>query len=130
MKRREIIEFITNWLRSYLEESQANGFVIGVSGGIDSAVCSTLAARTGLPLLCIEMPIHQSLGQVPTSRNQIAFLKENFPNTRSHEVDLTPMFEELIKALPEAEEMGKKEMSLTNVRARLRMTTLYYFSGL
>lgn len=130
MKCREIIQHITEWLRNYIEESKAKGFVIGVSGGIDSAVSSTLAARTGLPLLCVEMPIHQSRNQVSTARNHLAFLKENYPNTRTIEVDLTAVFDEFIKALPEAADMRNKEISLANARARLRMTTLYYFSGL
>ena len=130
MKSREIIHYISGWLRNYLEEAEAKGFVIGVSGGIDSAVASTLAARTGLPLLCVEMPINQNRIQVSRARDHIAFLKEKYPNTRTHEVDLTPVFDELIKALPEAADKRKKEISLTNVRARLRMTTLYYFSGL
>ena len=130
MKCKEIIQFITDWLRNYNEESKAKGFVIGVSGGIDSAVSSTLAARTGLPLLCVDMPIYQSRSQVSRARNHIAFLQENYPNTRTYEVELTPVFDEFIKALPEAEDMRKKEISLVNVRARLRMTTLYYFSGL
>ena len=130
MKSREIIQFITHWLINYIDESKAKGFVVGVSGGIDSAVSSTLAARTGLPLLCVEMPIHQSQTQEPRALHHIAFLKENYPNTHAREVELTPVFEELIKVLPEAEDMRKKEISLVNVRARLRMTTLYYFSGL
>jgi NAD+ synthase len=130
MKSREIIQFITDWLGNYLEEAKAKGFVIGVSGGIDSAVASTLAARTGLPLLCVEMPIQQSGIQVSSARSHSAFLKENYPNTRSREVDLTPVFDELIKSLPETADLRMKEISLTNVRARLRMTTLYYFSGL
>jgi len=130
MKPREIIQFITEWLRNYLKESEAKGFVIGVSGGIDSAVASTLAARTGMPLLCVEMPINQNRTQVSRGRDHGAFLKENYSNTRTHQVDLTPVFDELIKTLPEAGSIRKKEISLTNVRARLRMTTLYYFSGL
>jgi len=130
MKSREIINYITGWLKNYLEESEAKGFVIGISGGIDSAVTSTLAARTGMPLLCVEMPIHQSRVHISGARDHLAFLKENYPNTRTHEVDLTPVFDELIKALPEAGDIRKEEISLTNVRARLRMTTLYYFSGL
>jgi len=130
MKSREIIQFITDWLRNYLEEAKSKGFVIGISGGIDSAVSSTLAARTGLPLLCVEMPIHQSRVHISGARDHLAFLKKNFPNTRTHDVNLTPVFDELIKALPETADMRMKEISLTNVRARLRMTTLYYFSGL
>lgn len=130
MKCKVIIQFITDWLRNYLEESKAKGFVVGVSGGIDSAVASALAARTGLPLLCVEMPIYQSQVQVSRARNHIMLLKENYPNVRSHAVELTTVFDAFIKSLPEAEDTGKKEISLVNVRARLRMTTLYYFSGL
>ncbi len=130
MKCTEIVQFVTTWLGKYAEDNKAKGFVVGVSGGIDSAVSSTLAARTGFPLLCVEMPIHQSRLQVSRARDHISFLKEKYPNTRSHEVGLTPVFDEFIKSLPQAEDMEKKEVSLVNVRARLRMTTLYYFSGL
>lgn len=130
MKRTEIVNFITDWLRGYCKESMAKGFVIGVSGGIDSAVSSTLAARTGLPLLCVEMPIHQSPHQVSRARDHIDFLKARYPKASSHEVELTSVFDEFIRSLPEADDAGKKERSLVNVRARLRMTTLYYFSGL
>lgn len=129
-KRREIIDFIANWLRNYLEQCNANGFVVGVSGGIDSAVASALAARTGEPVLCIEMPIYQSPVQVSRAHDHIEFLKKNYPNAHSFEVELTPVFDAFIKSLPEAAETRKKEISLVNVRARLRMTMLYYFSGL
>ena len=130
MKSREIIEYITDWLRNYLEEAKAKGFVMGVSGGIDSAVTSTLAARTGLPLLCVEMPIHQGRIQISRAQDHIAFLKENYPNTRTHEVELTPVFDAVDKGTAGIRGYRKKEISLVNVRARLRMTTLYYFSGL
>jgi NAD+ synthase len=130
MKYKEIIQLVTDWLKNYAEEADAKGFVVGISGGIDSAVASTLAARTGLPMLCLEMPIHQSLKQVSRGRDHIEFLKKDYPNVRTQEVELTPVFKALIKALPEAEDMRKKEISLVNVCARLRMTTLYYFSGL
>jgi NAD+ synthase len=130
MKCNKLIQFITDWLKNYIEQSKAKGFVVGVSGGIDSAVASTLAAKTGLPLLCVEMPIYQSQIQVSRAQKHIAYLKDNYANTRCQEVELTPVFNAFIKALPEAEDMRKKEISLVNVRARLRMTTLYYFSGL
>ena len=56
--------FIVNWLHKYLEKSGLNGFVIGVSGGIDSAVTSTLCAKTGAPTLVLNMPIHQILASL------------------------------------------------------------------
>lgn len=125
-----VIHSIVDWLTHYLEASRAQGFVIGVSGGIDSAVCSTLAARTGLPLLCVEMPIHQSPVQVSRARDHIAFLMKNFPNVRDCIVDLSPVFDQFVRSLPDGGEVGEKDTALGNARARLRMTTLYYFSGL
>ena len=59
MKISKVIDFIVKWLKDYAKSSNINGFVIGISGGIDSAVTSTLAAKTGLNILCIEMPINQ-----------------------------------------------------------------------
>ena len=72
-----------------------NGFVIGISGGIDSAVTSTLCAKTGLKLLCIEMPIHQAKSHVSRGQEHIAQLKERFSNVSDTCVDLTPVFEEI-----------------------------------
>ncbi|MDO7703160.1 MAG: NAD(+) synthase, partial [Flavobacteriaceae bacterium] len=60
----KVIDHIVNWLNNYAEKSGMNGFVVGVSGGIDSALTSTLCARTGKPVLCLEMPIHQQKNQV------------------------------------------------------------------
>ena len=130
MKTEAIIEHITDWLRDYGRRAGAGGFVIGVSGGIDSAVSSTLSARTGLPLLVVEMPIHQGRDQVARARDHIAFLKARFGSVDSLEVELTEVFDRLVAALPDSPEDGRREMSLVNTRARLRMTTLYYFAAL
>ena len=67
MQTEKVIEHIVNWLRDYANNAKVKGFVIGVSGGIDSAVTSTLCAKTGLDLLCVEMPIHQGQNQVEKS---------------------------------------------------------------
>ena len=64
MQTTAIINYISDWLLNYTKTSRAQGFIIGISGGVDSAVTSTLAAKTGLPLLCVEMPIHQNKIQV------------------------------------------------------------------
>jgi NAD+ synthase len=130
MKTEAIIEHITSWLRDYCSRAGTEGFIIGVSGGIDSAVSSTLAARTDLPLLVVEMPIHQSRDQVSRAQQHITFLEERYGKVDSLEVELTDVFDRLIEALPDSPDEERREMSLVNTRARLRMTTLYYFAGL
>ncbi len=130
MQTEAVIEHITGWLRDYGQGAGTGGFVIGVSGGIDSAVSSTLAARTGLPLLVVEMPIHQSQNQVTRAREHIESLKQRYENVGSVEVELTDVFDRLIAALPDSPDDARREMSLVNTRARLRMTTLYYFAAL
>ena len=130
MQTQAVIDHITDWLKAYCRRAGTGGFVIGVSGGIDSAVSSSLAARTGLPLLVVEMPIHQSRDQVTRARDHIALLKERHEAVASVEVELSGVFDQLIAALPDAANDQAREMSLVNTRARLRMTTLYYFAAL
>ncbi len=123
------IEYITNWLDEYSEKSNTNGYVIGVSGGIDSAVTSTLAARTGRSLLCVEMPIHQAISQVNRASDHIDWLMKKFPNVRRKQVPLTDTFETIKKAFGPSDS-DNYDLALANTRARLRMTTLYYHAGL
>jgi NAD+ synthase len=126
MQTTAIIDHISDWLLNYVKTSKAQGLVVGISGGIDSAVTSTLAAKTGLPLLCVEMPIHQNKIQVARGLKHIAWLKEKFENVNSVELELTPVFDGFINQIPEDERQN--ELALVNTRARLRMTTLYYFA--
>lgn len=121
---------IVNWLKSYAENAKVNGFVIGISGGVDSAVTSTLCAMTGLKLLCVEMPIHQDAKQVTRGKTHIEFLKSKFPNVSNVEVDLTQTFDVFQNAVPQTDDLAKYNLALANSRARLRMTTLYYFAGI
>ena len=121
---------IVNWLKEYAENAKVNGFVIGISGGVDSAVTSTLCAQTGLKVLCVEMPIHQAQSQVSRAREHIELLKTRFTNVTDVEVDLTPVFETFKKAVPNHNDDAKLNLSLANSRARLRMTSLYYLAGI
>ena len=130
MQIEEIIDHITNWLKEYAESASANGFVVGVSGGIDSATTSTLCAKTGLPTLCLEMPIHQSENQVNRSLNHISWLQKNHDNVSLTQVNLTPVFDSLVESFPVVENEEERFMSLANTRARLRMTSSYYFAAL
>ncbi len=130
MQTTAVKEHIVNWLRDYATKAGAKGFVIGVSGGIDSAVTSTLCARTGLKVICLEMPIHQEASQVSRSRRHIALLEENYTNVARVEVELTPIFDAFVGGLPVPFDNELHLFSLVHARARLRMTTLYYFAGL
>ena len=130
MQSEKVVDYIVNWLKNYAVNANVNGFVIGVSGGIDSAVTSTLCAKTGLNLLCVEMPIHQAQSQVTRALRHIDWLKANFDNVDKIQVNLTPVFDGLIAALPKVKDEEERFMSLANTRARLRMTTLYYFAAL
>jgi NAD+ synthase len=130
MKTQAIINHIVKWLKDYAEKNNQKGFVVGVSGGIDSALTSTLCAETGLEVLCLEMPIHQSKNQVSRALEHIDWLKDHYPNVRMTQVNLTPVFESLLEALPRVENEDDRLMSLANTRARLRMTSLYYFAAL
>ena len=121
---------IVHWLKTYAENAKVNGFVIGISGGVDSAVTSTLCAQTGLRVLCVEMPIHQAQSHVTRGRDHIEQLKNRFPNVSSVEADLTTVFDTFKIEVPEIEDKTKLHLALANTRARLRMTTLYYFAGI
>lgn len=130
MQTAKVVDHIVNWLKDYAVNARMNGFVVGVSGGIDSAVTSTLCARTGLDVMCVEMPIHQAQSQVTRAFNHIHWLRQNYSNVSMVNVNLTPVFDGLIDALPVVEDEESRFMSLANTRARLRMTTLYYFAAL
>jgi NAD+ synthase len=130
MQTEKVVDHIVNWLKDYAINAKVNGFVIGVSGGIDSAVTSTLCANTGLDVLCVEMPIYQAQNQVTRALRHIDWLKSNFKNVSLTQVNLTPVFDSLIGSLPKVKKEEERFMSLANTRARLRMTTLYYFAAL
>ena len=93
MNTLKVVDYIVKWLKDYAENSKMNGFVIGVSGGIDSAVSSMLCAKTGFPVICIEMPIHQAENQISRAKEHIENLKKRFPNVRSTFFDLTNVFD-------------------------------------
>ena len=127
MKTRAVIEHITSWLAQYLESSACRGLVVGVSGGIDSAVTSTLSARTGEPVQVVEMPIHQNPDQASRAHRHVEWLCARYENVRGVAIDLTRPYDSLAAVLPE-EDHASREHALANTRARLRMTTLYYLA--
>ncbi|MCV2486390.1 NAD(+) synthase [Flavobacterium sp. SH_e] len=121
---------IVEWLKNYATSAKVNGFVIGISGGVDSAVTSTLCAQTGLKVLCVEMPIHQAESQVNRAKEHIEQLKKRFPNVSDIQTDLTGVFESFKSAVPSTADEAKVNLALANTRARIRMTSLYYLAGI
>lgn len=126
MKKKEVIDHIVNWLKEYSERTKTEGFVIGISGGIDSALTSTLCARTGKKCIVLSMPIRQNKSEFDRGAEHIEWLKKNYPNVSSHVVDLTGIFEKIESDYPKD---VQDFLSMANSRARLRMTTLYAYAG-
>lgn len=125
---------IVNWLTDYVKGTGVNGFVVGISGGIDSALTSTLCALTGFRTVLVEMPIHQDSKQVSRGRQHIDFLNQRFENCTAMEMDLTPTYDHFLKEISKKTAIEKSEeiknLTLGNTRARLRMTTLYAVAGI
>lgn len=119
----EKIKFISNWIKNYVEHmpTKAQSLVIGISGGIDSSVSSTLSAMTGLKTIVLTMPIKQKSSQHDLSLKHRDWLVKKFKNVEAHTVNLDPLFENFTSALSKF----NNEHGLANSRARLRMTTLY-----
>ncbi len=113
---------IVSWLKGYALENNIKAFVIGVSGGIDSAVSSTLAAKTGLPVYALGMPIHQKEEQESLSDAHLQWLQTNFSNVIVDKFDLTKVFETFKFSM---KEFGTNTHALANTRSRIRMVTLY-----
>lgn len=125
MNEKAIIDHIVSWLGRYLERSIMRGFVVGVSGGIDSAVTSTLCAKTAAPVIALNMPILQASDQVSRSAGHIHWLQDQFNNVIGRNVELTDSFTAIQGALPEE---IQDDLTMANTRSRLRMVTLYAFS--
>lgn len=123
MKTKETAEYISEWLKEYCNKAGLSGFVIGISGGIDSALTSTLCALTGKRVILISMPIRQTSAEFNRAKNHIADLTKRFSNVESLEIDLTSTFTQLEKDLPL--NVREHHLAMANSRARLRMTTLY-----
>jgi len=126
----KVNQYIVNWLKDYAVNTGVNGFVVGISGGIDSAVTSSFCAQTGLKVLCVEMPIHQHETQVSRGREHINQLKARFSNVSDAKADLTQVFDDFKNDMPTDTTEDKLHLTLANSRSRLRMITLYYYAGI
>ena len=123
MNPAEKVKYISNWIKTYVDQmpSKAKSLVIGISGGIDSSVSSTLSAMTGLKTIVLTMPIKQKENQHDLSLKHQNWLVQNFKNVEAHTISLDKLFETFSSTLNKFD----NEHGYANSRARLRMTTLY-----
>lgn len=130
----QVKQYLVNWLKEYAINSSKQGYVIGISGGIDSAVCSSLCAYSGMPLIVVTMPIHQEQAQLQLSLEHATWLSSKFSNVTALTIDLTSLYEQHVKLLEDAgcfKDVTPEEQFLitANIRSRLRMITLYAVAG-
>ena len=125
MHTKEKIEFISNWIKDYAHSNNVEALVIGISGGIDSAVTSTLSAKTGLKTFVANMPILDHKTTNKRGINHIDWLKKNFSNVKDFKIDLSLVFESFKSAL----DKNDSEHGYANSQARLRMMTLYQIAA-
>ena len=125
MNNIEKINFISNWIKDYAQKGNFSSLVIGISGGIDSAVTSALSAKTNIQTHVVTMPIldHQTLNN--RGNNHVEWLKKNFSNITHHHIDLSKVFNEFKAELKN----NNSEHGYANTQARLRMTTLYQIAA-
>ena len=123
MKPLEKAQFISNWIKDYVEKmpSKAQSLIIGISGGIDSSVSSTLSAMTGIKTIVLSMPIKQKSSQHDLSLKHQEWLVKNFDNVEAHTLNLDKLFETFESTLSNFD----SELGMANSRARIRMSALY-----
>ena len=123
MNKQKIRDHIVGWLDAYADRAGVQGFIIGISGGIDSALTSSLCALTGRKTILVNMPIRQTQPEYLRACEHIADLTKRFAYVSSFEVNLTEAFEVLERTYPA--QVLENHLAMANTRARLRMTTLY-----
>ncbi len=123
MRTTEIAQHIVAWLKTYCDNAGLSGFIVGISGGVDSGLTSTLCAMTGKKVILLSMPIRQTSAEYKRAMNHIDDLKSRFENVSSYDIDLSSTFAEFEKMMPF--DLQEQHLAMANSRARLRMTTLY-----
>tara|TARA_B100000900_G_scaffold410169_1_gene427458 strand:- start:15403 stop:16179 length:777 start_codon:yes stop_codon:yes gene_type:complete len=122
----KLADEISEWILRYAKENKISCLVVGVSGGIDSAVTSTLCAKTGLSTIVVNMPINQEKSQYALSNQHIEWLTSKWDNVTTQIIDLSETYAVLKSKLVDSD---VSELSMANTRARIRMTTLYALAG-
>lgn len=119
----KIASHIIDWLNHYIKDLPVEGFIVGVSGGVDSALVAILCARTNKKVILLNMPIRQSKTEFFRANKQIEALEKEYSNVNGLKIDLTATFESFEEIMPTM--VNENQLAMANSRARLRMTTLY-----
>ena len=129
---------IVNWIKDYYWDNDLGGLVVGVSGGIDSAVVSTLCAKTGLPTYILTMPLNSNKQNTELSEAHADFLKSKYPNVVHYDIDLSEPYHKLISTIglntaPSGfttnQTLITDNLTNANTKSRMRMVTLYQIAG-
>ncbi len=123
MNYSKVKDHIVSWLSDYIEKAFSKGFIVGISGGVDSALTSTLCALTGKKVILLSMPIRQTKAEFDRANEHIKNLENRFDNVSSIETNLTETFTQFEKTIPS--DVVQNHLSMANSRSRLRMMTLY-----
>ena len=126
MQAKKVAQYIVSWLDDYCVSAKAQGFIIGISGGVDSGLTSMLCAMTGKKVILLSMPIRQTTAEYSRAKNHIRDLTERFDNVEEYDINLTDTFSEFEKNMPF--DLKEQHLAMANSRARLRMMTLYALS--
>ena len=128
---RQLTIDVVGWLCEYINDNKIKSLVVGVSGGIDSAVTSTLAAKTGVPVYAVGMPLSTKIEQETLSDGHLYWLSQNYPNVKVLKTDLSETFAKFIKDLSKDLDMEytSNPLAKANSKSRLRMMTLYHIAG-
>ena len=118
---------IVNWLKDYYWKYDIKAFVVGVSGGIDSAVVSTLCAETGFPTYVLTMPLHSKKGNTELSDAHAKALSKKYSNVRVVNIDLSNTYESLLFDIDQ--DFVNNKLANANTKSRLRMVSLYQVAG-
>jgi len=118
---------ISEWIKDYSVSNSIKSLIVGISGGIDSALVSSLCASTGIKTYVVSLPIKQKSDQLQRARNHFNWLSERYPNVKFIEKDLTEVFETFCNMFDDSE---KSDLSLANTRSRIRMTSLYQIASI
>ena len=128
----ELETSIVTWIRNYVNENKLKSLVVGVSGGIDSAVVATLCAETGIPTYVLSMPLKSSAKNDTLSDSYTTYLENNYDNVTKIRIDLGAVYQTFITTFDlwtSKEEYTGSGLANANTKSRMRMVTLYQVAG-